>query len=96
MIRKEEDDNGRPKSTNESMRLNPFADLLIHMELEQQANCSGFQLMQVREVACSREFIILQKLLYVSSFQSKNSGGFCDFDIQFSIYDDDYDEYDDE
>ena len=37
MKEKKEDDEGRPKSTNESMRLNPFADFPNHEELEQQA-----------------------------------------------------------
>ena len=55
MTRKEEDDSGGPKSTNESMRINPFADFPNHAELEQQADCSRFQLMQVRDGTCFDE-----------------------------------------
>ena len=46
---KKEDDNGKPKSTNESMRVNHFADLLVHVELEQLSNCSRFQSKPVKE-----------------------------------------------
>ena len=48
---KKEDDNGKPKSTNESMRVNHFADLLVHVELEQLSNCSRFQSKPVKEWA---------------------------------------------
>ena len=60
MTRKEEDDNGRPKSTKEIMRINPFADLPNHVELEQQADCSRFQLMQVRDGTCLMKSTTLQ------------------------------------
>ena len=40
---KKEDDNDKPKSTNESMRVNHFVDLLVHVELEQLSNCSRLQ-----------------------------------------------------
>ena len=56
----EEDDKGRPKSTNDSMRINPFADFPNHAELEQQANCSRFQLMQVRDGTCLMKSTTLQ------------------------------------
>ena len=46
---KKEDDNSKPKSTNESTRVNYFADLLVHVELEQLSNCSRFQLKPVKE-----------------------------------------------
>ena len=46
---KKEDDNGKSKSTNESMRVNHFADLLVHVELEQLSNCSRFQSKPVKE-----------------------------------------------
>ena len=46
---KKEDDNGKPKSANESMRVNQFADLLVHVELEQLSNCSSFQQKPVKE-----------------------------------------------
>ena len=72
MTGKEEDDNGRPKSTNESMRINPFADLLNHVELEQQADCSRFQLMQVREGACLMEFTTLQNSYMIRPLSEQN------------------------
>ena len=45
---KKEDDNGK-QSTNESMRVNHFADFLVHVELEQLSNCSRFQSKPVKE-----------------------------------------------
>ena len=44
MTRKKEDDNGKPRYANESKRINPFADWLVHVELEQLSKCSRFQL----------------------------------------------------
>ena len=41
MKEKEEDDDSKP---NESMQINPSADLLVHVELEQMSNCSSSQL----------------------------------------------------
>ena len=64
MKEKEEDDDGRPKSANESMQL---IDLSAHVELEQQPDCSRLQLKQVREAACLTEFTTFQ-LFYDSSF----------------------------
>ena len=46
---KKEDDNSKPKSTNESTRVNHFADLLVHVELEQLSNCSRIQPKPVKE-----------------------------------------------
>ena len=46
---KKEDDNGKPKSINESMHANQFADLIVHVELEQRTNCSRSQSMPVKE-----------------------------------------------
>ena len=63
MTGNEEDDKGRPKSTNESARLNTFANFPNHEELEQQANCSKFQSMQVREGTCLMKFTTLQILM---------------------------------
>ena len=40
---KKEDDDNRQKSTNESTRANHFADLLVHVELEQLSNSSRIQ-----------------------------------------------------
>ena len=54
---KEEDDDGKPKSTNGSTQIKDFP---VHVELEHQPDCSSFQLMQVREVAGSMEFASLQ------------------------------------
>ena len=44
MKERKEDDDGKPRSANESMRINPFADWLVHVELEQLLKCSRFQL----------------------------------------------------
>ena len=88
MTRNEEDDKGRPKSTNESMRLNPFADLLTHVELEQQANCSRFQLMQVREVVCLMEFTILQNYYMIRLFSEQKLWWFLLFSCTNSYYED--------
>ena len=46
---KKEDDNGKSKSIRESMHANQFADLLVHVELEQRTNCSRSQSMPVKE-----------------------------------------------
>ena len=46
---KKEDDDNKPKSTNESTRANHFADLLVHVELEQLSNCSRIQPKPVKE-----------------------------------------------
>ena len=46
---KKEDDNGKPKSINESMHANQFADLIVHVELEQRTNCSRSQSMPGKE-----------------------------------------------
>ena len=97
MTGKEEDDNGRPKSSNESMRTNPFADSLVHVELEQQAVCSRSQLKQVREAAYSMEFTNLQNYYMIRLFSEQNLWWFLWFWCTISYYDDNYDEeYDDE
>ena len=68
---KKKDDNGKPKSASESMRTNQLADLLAQVELEWLTDCSGFQLKQVREAACSMGFYCPTKVLYVlSSFRA--------------------------
>ena len=46
---KKEDDNGKSKSINKSMHANQFADLIVHVELEQRTNCSRSQSMPVKE-----------------------------------------------
>ena len=46
---KKEDDNGKTKFIKESMHANQFADLLVHVELEQRRNCSRSQSMPVKE-----------------------------------------------
>ena len=46
---KKEDDDSRPKPINESTRVNHFADLLVHVELEQLSNCSRIQPESVRK-----------------------------------------------
>ena len=82
---KEEDDDNKPKSANESMQL---IDLSVHVELEQQPNCVGFQLMQVKEAACSMEFTILQTYYMFRPFSERNLfhiGGFWDFYVQIPI-----------
>ena len=64
---KKKDDNGKPKSASESMRINQLADLLAHVELEWLTDCSGFQLKKVREAACSLGLYCPTKSLCVSS-----------------------------
>ena len=46
---KKEDDNGKSKSISESMHTKQFADLLLHVELEQRTNCTRPQSMPVKE-----------------------------------------------
>ena len=46
---KKEDDDSRPKPINESTRVNHFANLLVHVELEQLSNCSRIQPESVKE-----------------------------------------------
>ena len=46
---KKEDDDNRPKPINESTRVNHFANLLVHVELEQLSNCSRIQPESVKE-----------------------------------------------
>ena len=73
---KEEDDDDKPKSANESTQ--PF-DLSAHVELEQQPNYAGSQLMQAREAACSMEFTILQTSYMFRPFSERtlfHIGGF--------------------
>ena len=96
MKEKKEDDESRPKSTNESMQINQSADLLIHVELEQLSKCSRFQLNPGKGSGVHMESTIFQ-LLYDSSFFRANLWWFLWFSCTISYYDDDYDEeYDDE
>ena len=44
MKERKEDDDGKPRTANESMRTNPFADRLVHVELGQLSKCSRSQL----------------------------------------------------
>ena len=46
---KKEDDDSRPKPINESTRVNHFANLLVHVELEQLSNCARSQPESVKE-----------------------------------------------
>ena len=41
---RKEDDDGKPRTANESMRLNPFTDQLVHVELGQWSKYSRSQL----------------------------------------------------
>ena len=82
---KEEDDDGKPKSTNGSTQIKDFP---VHVELEHQPDCSSFQLMQVREVACSMEFTSQQTYYMFRPFSERilfHIGGFWDFYVQIPI-----------
>ena len=68
---RKEDDDGKPRSANESMRINPFADWLVHVELEQLSKCSRFQLNPGKGSGVHMESTIFQ-LLYDSSFFRAN------------------------
>ena len=46
---KKEDDDSRPKPINESTRVNHFANLLVHVELEQLSNYVRIQPESVKE-----------------------------------------------
>ena len=73
---KEEDDDGKPKSATGSMQIK---DLSVHVELEQQPDCTSVQWMQVREAACSMEFTSLQTYYMFRPFSERNLfhiGGF--------------------
>ena len=82
---KEEDDDDKPKSVNESTQL---INLSAHVELEQQPNYAGYQLMQVKEAAYSMELTILQIIICFVLFQKRSLfhiGGFWDYYVQFPI-----------
>ena len=69
MTGKEEDDDGKPKSTSESMRINQLADGLAHVEPEWLTDHSGFQLKQVGS-GVLKGFLLSYKSSYVlSSFR---------------------------
>ena len=66
---KEEYDDSKPKSTNESMRINQLADVLAHVEPEWLTDRSGFQLKQVGS-GVLKGFLLSYKSSYVlSSFR---------------------------
>ena len=85
MKRNEEDDDDKPNSANGNMQIK---DLSVHVELEHQPNCSSFQLMQVREAACSMEFTSLQTSYMFRPFSEQilfHIGGFWDIYSQIPI-----------
>ena len=70
MTGKEEDDDGKPKSTSESMRINQLADGLAHVEPEWLTDCSESQLKQVGS-GVLKGFLLSYKSSYVlSSFRT--------------------------
>ena len=77
MKEKEEDDDGKPKSTNGSSHSKDFP---VHVELEHQPDGSSFQLMQVREVAGPIGILPAYRLIIcLALFQSEfpfHIGGF--------------------
>ena len=82
---KEEDDDDKPKSAKESTQL---INLSAHVELKQQPNCAGYQLMQVKEAAYSMELTILQICYMFRPFLERSLfhiGGFWDFYVQIPI-----------
>ena len=85
MKEKEEDDDAKPKSINESTQL---IDWPAHVEWKQQPNYAGYQLMQVKEAAYSMELIILQIYYMFRPFSERSLfhiGGFWDFYVQIPI-----------
>ena len=81
----EEDDDDKPNSANGSMQIK---DLSVHVELEQQPDRSSFQLMQLREEACSMEFTSLQTYYMLRPFSERihfHIGGFWDYYVQIPI-----------
>ena len=80
MKRKEEEDDGEPKSSSES--INQLAVILAHVEPEWLANCSGFQLKQVRS-GVLKGFLLSYKSSYVLSSFRPNLVVFSDFMYKF-------------
>ena len=71
---KKEDDDSRPRPINESTRVNHFANLLVHVELEQLSNCSRIQPESMKEEEWNiANFTII---MYFVLFQS-NLWWFC-------------------
>ena len=64
MKRKEEDDDGEPKSSSEST--NQLVVTLAHVELEWLTDCFGFQLKQVGKRR-AQGVLLSYELLYASS-----------------------------
>ena len=84
MTGKEEDDDGKPKSTNESMRIHQLADVLAHVEPEWLTDCSGLQLKQVGS-GVLKGFLLSYKLSYVLSSFRPNLVVFSDFYVQILL-----------
>ena len=88
MKEKEEDDDGKPKSTNKRTQINQRVDLPIHMELEQQPEGSRFRLKQVREVAYPRSLPLFHYFM-IRPFSERiiliHIGGFWEYYVQVLI-----------
>ena len=82
---KEEDDDGRPKSASESMKINQLVGLLVHVELEQMPDCSRFQSNPVREGGMFDGVCCPTIIFIFVLFQSEFTGGFAIFMYIFSL-----------
>ena len=90
--RKKEDD-GKPRSANDSMRINPFANQSDHVELEQLSKCSRFQLKPEKGSGVFNGVYHPTDLLYISSFfraKSLSYRWFLRFLCTNSHYEDDF------
>ena len=90
---KEEDDDGKPKSVNESMQINQLVDLLVHVELEQIPNCSRFQSNPVKGGGVLDGVYCPTIIYMIRPFSEQNLWWFLIFSCTNSYYNDDF--YDD-
>ena len=81
---RKEDDDGKPRTANESMRINPFADQLVHVELGQLSKYSRSQLKPEKGRGVLNGVLpLFNYYMILPLSESKVSGGFCDFYVQF-------------
>ena len=83
MTRKKEDDNGKPRYANESKRINPSADWLVHVELEQQSKCSRSQLKPAKGRGVFNGVLLFLNYYMIRPLSEQNLWWFCDFHVQF-------------
>ena len=83
MTRKKEDDNGKPRYANESKRINPFADWLVHVELERLSKYSRSQLKPAKGRGVFNGVLLFLNYYMIRSLSEQNLWWFCDFHVQF-------------